>query len=125
MSDIDGFFERNGYLCFIEAKDSVDVSKAQLRAYKKMTAISQNIIVFCIDCDAETMSISSWYAIHQGQVWGEEYGDLAMFNLKLKEWSDMADNHHFERIRAQNSKDRNHQPWKASGSESGPQGKSR
>lgn len=100
MSDIDGFYERNGYCCFIEAKDNVDVSKAQMLAFKNLSALNEKIICFCIDVDAETMDLRSWFAIHKGRAYDTEYGNMADFNERMKQWSDMADNFEFEREKA-------------------------
>lgn len=101
FSDIDGFSEINGYCCFIEWKEpGAPLEWAQETAFKRLSALSDKIVVFVVAGDAEHMTVSSWRIIYGGQfLEGDIVGTIDDFVSELETWGRAADMRWVDRMR--------------------------
>lgn len=92
FSDIDGFFERRGFFFFVEWKGSgVALTVGQKIAFEKLTALSERVIAYVVEGDAEFMTCESWTPFYGGRMMETEYGCFHEFCSIMEEWAKAAE----------------------------------
>jgi hypothetical protein len=92
FSDIDGFFERHGFFFFVEWKGKgVTLKTGQRMALEALTSLSEKVIAFVVNGDAEFMTCVSWIPFYGGKQGEEVAGDMVEFLKLLEEWATCAE----------------------------------